>query len=419
MNIVDKIGPVLYNKHVWSDPSQRPLAKASVIIFLGNNFSFLFMALFFRFSWQWIEGSNAALLCILLYNTVVIVSRIVKNVRASYEYVLYTSLIMLLTLSFYNGGPYQSSFSLFYIVLLQVSISLGGRILKIYIIALVSWFLFWYILEGSLIHFTNTLPVAYRRTLLIINVVIFLTVFISVQYARLMEVEGNEQHSLKIQSLQFEKELEKTVNQQVLEAISSTEEKERKRVATDLHDSIGPLLSSVKLSMSAMTIASAEDQKKMLDTSLEIINEAISDVRQISHNMMPIPIQEKGLFYAVSQLLQRFEVPDGLHTHINFPDQKTKLNAASSAILYRAIEELVNNTIKHAEADNIYLDFTEKDIFLEIIYRDDGKGFDVEAALAKANGMGLNNVKDRIRTLNGDIKFESSNGFRAEIKVHT
>ncbi len=207
----------------------------------------------------------------------------------------------------------------------------------------------------------------------------------------------------------------------VLTAIIQTEEKERKRFAKDLHDGLGPLLSTVKMSISALSqIEHDEKSKKIITNTEHVLNEAINSIKEISNNLSPHILNNFGLASAINNFCNKINQTKKINIDFKSNISNERYNSNIELILYRVICELINNTTKHANAQNIKINLTRYEKILTIQYTDDGKGFDVNRIEITKKGMGLSNIKTRIKSINGVVIIESSegNGFSALIKIN-
>lgn len=211
------------------------------------------------------------------------------------------------------------------------------------------------------------------------------------------------------------------LQKKILEQTVRTEEAERKRVAEELHDGIGPLLSGIKLCLeeTGNEKLSAEDRQKLSDHTKEMISSAISGIREISNNLMPHILQDYGLIQALRSFCSRIGPSPRFYINIAEDAQDILPGKSSGIILYRVLTELINNTIKHAGAKEINLSLGNDGKNIRVTYSDNGKGFDVEDAMRNNNGFGLRNIRNRIDSIAGGIRFESGNnkGFLAEITI--
>ena len=207
----------------------------------------------------------------------------------------------------------------------------------------------------------------------------------------------------------------------LLNAIIQTEEKERKRFAKDLHDGLGPLLSTVKMSISALLNSMTKpENKNILKNTNIVINEAISSIKEISNNLSPHVLTNFGLVSALKNFTHKINDAKTIHIELLSNMENDRFNANSEIILYRATCELINNTLKHAKAENISINISKHLRTLTIQYIDDGVGFNTEKIeQMQKGGMGFQNISSRIKSINGVFVINSSlgEGISALIKV--
>lgn len=211
----------------------------------------------------------------------------------------------------------------------------------------------------------------------------------------------------------------KEVHQKILNTVIETEEKERQRFAQDLHDGMGPLLSTIKLyTRSIITAKDDKHKAEALERSLETIDEAISSIKEIANNISPHVLKNFGLVSAVDSYVKKFTVTKKLAILFN-SDVSVRFDPNFETSVFRIIIELINNTSKHAFADNvvIHLNFTEG--LLSIIYLDDGIGFDYKHVTEELTGHGLTNITNRVKSLDGEMIIETAlnKGFSIKINI--
>ncbi len=193
-----------------------------------------------------------------------------------------------------------------------------------------------------------------------------------------------------------------------LKTIIRTEEKERRNFAKDLHDGLGPLLSSIKMLASALLQNNQDPKNKKIIENMNVIaGEAISSIKEISSHLSPHILDNFGLTSALKSFTEKVNVSKAIKIKIdsNIKDQRLDYNV--EVILYRVICELINNTFKHASAKNIKIKLHLENLLLNVHYADDGKGFDTKEVLSKTEGHGYANIVSRIRSINGHLQFES------------
>ncbi|HXB45571.1 MAG TPA: sensor histidine kinase [Puia sp.] len=183
------------------------------------------------------------------------------------------------------------------------------------------------------------------------------------------------------------------------------QENERKRIANDLHDSLGPLLSSVKLNMNSIDVHSTQDQE-IIDKASRHIDEIISSLRQISYNLLPNTLQRNGLNEALQEFTKDMQSKHKVQIHLLFL-KELKIGKEKEIHIFRMLQELIHNALKHAQAQNLYIGIAQENGNLQVVVKDDGKGFDVEKVKTESRGLGLKSMESRIEILNGQLKVES------------
>lgn len=209
----------------------------------------------------------------------------------------------------------------------------------------------------------------------------------------------------------------------VLNAVINTEESERKRFATDLHDSIGPLLSSINLYLSSLEKFNSEAEKKnIIRASVDAVNEALVSIKEISNNLSPHILNDFGLEKAIRSFTNKINLSQTINISFHAENMEERINHQVEVVIFRVVNELINNTIKHAKASNIEINLSREEKLLSLIYIDNGIGFDAKQINAgTSTGMGLYNVLSRIRSLNGSHKIKSNpkrGGMMAVVEIN-
>jgi PAS domain S-box-containing protein len=211
---------------------------------------------------------------------------------------------------------------------------------------------------------------------------------------------------------------QKEIDRKILQTIISTEEKERSRFAQDIHDDLGPLLSTAKLYIKS--VETAKDQKSRqiaIDKSLEAIDESLLSIKEIAYDLSPHILRNFGLISGINSLINKINETGEINIVFNSEiEGRFDENVESST--FRVISELINNTIKHAKADRINIDMIQDDNGLILTYTDNGIGFNLEKALAKRMSSGLSNIINRIKSLGGEIFFFENGGTKVIIIIH-
>lgn len=195
----------------------------------------------------------------------------------------------------------------------------------------------------------------------------------------------------------------------VLNAIIQTEERERRRLAKDLHDGLGPLLSTVKMAVSSLgQIEIERKNKEIIDNTDIVITEAIKSLKEISNNLSPHVLDNFGLASAIKSFSGKISSTKTILISFNSNMYEERLDYNTEVILYRVVCELINNTIKHALAKNVNIELTRYNRLITLVYSDDGRGFDVNEVLhGESEGMGYANIMSRIKSIKGIINVES------------
>lgn len=211
----------------------------------------------------------------------------------------------------------------------------------------------------------------------------------------------------KIESLLDEQEI-KTYN-----AMLEGQEEERMRIATDLHDRLGSMLSTVKLLFSALDEKidkAQEENKKQYEKANHLLDEACVEVRRISHNLGTGMVANFGLIRALEELCESIDQSGKIECNLlvhGVVEKELKLNVEVG--IYRMVQEIFNNTMKHAKANTLSLQMNRLEQSINIMIEDDGVGFDFNSIKEK-EGMGLSNLSKRAEKLGGSIHIDSQIG---------
>lgn len=204
--------------------------------------------------------------------------------------------------------------------------------------------------------------------------------------------------------------------------IIETEEKERRHFAEELHDGLGPLLSSISLYVNELANEKLEKEKKdkITGVACELIDEAIASAKLIANNLTPGMLRDYGLLPAIESFCKKINATQTLNILIDDKTDKKRYHNIVETTLYRVALEMINNTLKYACADKIQISLVEKSNTLYFDYIDNGRGFDLEVKKSDMNkGLGLNNVYNRIKSVNGKcvMTSEPGKGFGAQLEI--
>jgi len=215
--------------------------------------------------------------------------------------------------------------------------------------------------------------------------------------------------------------LRKDQEKRILRAVIQAEEKEKKEFARNLHDGLGPLLSSVKMFLSSLTdIKKTEKEKLILENIENLVNESIIAVKETSNKLSPHILNNFGLLSAVKSFTEKINSTKQLNIVLTSNIQETRFDFNIEVIIYRVVCELITNSIRHAKSNNVTIEIVNENDFLKVFYLDDGIGFDTMKVLSKeTSGMGFSNIFSRINSINGqiDVKSEINEGINVKIFV--
>jgi two-component system, NarL family, sensor kinase len=198
------------------------------------------------------------------------------------------------------------------------------------------------------------------------------------------------------------------LNREKIEAEILTLEKERQRVASDLHDDLGPVLSAIKFKINSVESKSEEDAELIRKAS-DYVDETIQRIRQIAFNLMPNTLTRKGLVAATEELIGKIteSLPLNISYQLNpIPD----ISLQKSINLFRMVQEIIQNTVKHSGASELFIKLDSKDKNIVLTTEDNGKGFDHEKVNDQNKGLGLRNLASRVEIMNGISAVETGPG---------
>lgn len=207
--------------------------------------------------------------------------------------------------------------------------------------------------------------------------------------------------------------------QQAAAAVMKAEENERQRIAKDLHDGVGQMMSAAKMNLSAFENDlqfSTTEQKLSFERIISLVDESCKEVRSVSHQMMPNILLKSGLANAVADFLDKIDqrkLKVSLHTE----GLNERLDENTEIVLYRVLQECVNNVIKHADASQLDIALMKDKDGISVSIEDNGKGFSPNE-LGEDAGIGLKNMQARIDYLHGTIDFDSAPGRGTLVAIH-
>lgn len=207
----------------------------------------------------------------------------------------------------------------------------------------------------------------------------------------------------------------------LLNATIESQERERQRIAKDLHDEVGAMLSVIKMSLQQVERkAEQEKAKELTQETKEMVTETIDNVRRISKDLMPVALLKLGLPTALEDLFKKLEHLEGMKVTFSVEGTPRELPPATALGLYRVIQEALNNCLKHAEATEINCVLRFQPAGLSLTFEDNGKGFDLEGLLKSKDstrGLGVKNIESRVNMLGGKLQHTSSPGKGTKIYI--
>jgi len=204
--------------------------------------------------------------------------------------------------------------------------------------------------------------------------------------------------------------MEQEQQKMLLNASIRLQEEERQRIAADLHDDAGPLLATARLYLNENLVnLDKQSQLQSIYNAKQIIDDTIQLIRNISHSLMPPTLKNFGLESAVNDLFQKISGSGSMNASCRFHDYRDRLHADQELIIFRVIQELINNILKHSNASFIHLTQNLNGPNLYIRLHHDGRGI-TQADFEKLNksnvGLGLKNIQSRLKLVHGQIFFE-------------
>jgi two-component system NarL family sensor kinase len=217
---------------------------------------------------------------------------------------------------------------------------------------------------------------------------------------------------------QEERELKLMKDQELasINAMIAGQEKERLKIASDLHDDLGSSLTAIKISLeNAKERTSDEYSKSILENACGILNETYTKVRTLSHTQNSRVLSEDGWISNLKDLADKINKTGKLDVEVLHSQFHGRLSSTTELYLFRMIQELINNVMKHAQATEASINITEYDSTLDIMVEDNGKGFDYNNT--SKNGIGLGNIKKRVMDMKGTFIVDS-NAKRGGCTIH-
>ena len=215
---------------------------------------------------------------------------------------------------------------------------------------------------------------------------------------------ARKENILQKEQIEFLKKQQQVVS---LQSMVNGQETERSRIAKDLHDGLGGLFSTIKMYFSTLKHEQPPLQNnELFAKSYDLIDNASEEVRRIAHNMMPEGLMKLGLIHALKDMCSNISAGKQLQVKLQSYGMEKRMEASTEIMLYRIIQELLNNTIKHAQATKVIVQFNREADRLTVTVEDNGRGFNFEDT-DKITHKGLETIRSRVDYLNGNIAIDS------------
>ncbi len=244
------------------------------------------------------------------------------------------------------------------------------------------------------------------RFFIIIAIAVFLLLlifilFFVIAYYRKQISFSNQQEKLKLH-----------YQQEILQAQLEIQEQTLKTISQEIHDNIGQVLSLAKLNLNRMDISKPEKLQEKIDDSKNLVSKAIQDLRDLSKSLNTDNISSMGIVRSLEYEMDMIR-KTGFETRLDINGEQLKLESQKELILFRIVQETLNNIMKHAEASSIFVSLVYEEKNLSIVIKDNGKGFDLtplSQQTGSAYGLGIRNMHNRANLIGADFKMSSTIG---------
>jgi signal transduction histidine kinase len=239
----------------------------------------------------------------------------------------------------------------------------------------------------------SIIPVLIIGTLVVIVLITGLFFFVIIYQRKMIKNQVQLRH------------LEDAQQQELLKAVIETQESERKRLAEDLHDSVGQVLSAIKLKLHRIDkVNEAENANTLLADTRKLTDECIQEIRNIIHNVLPPVLTDYGLIDALKALCNKMNETTSIQIAFTKKLDDERFPSEIELTLYRIAQELFGNAVKHSEATSIQVELSKQANSLMMTFRDNGVGFNIDSV---SHGFGLKNLRSRASLINGKIHIYS------------
>lgn len=211
--------------------------------------------------------------------------------------------------------------------------------------------------------------------------------------------------------------MEYRFNSELMQSRLEVQEETLKQFSEELHDNIAQVLGIIKMNLYEAERNSEPHTKEVLTTSLDMLGDAITDVRTMSHTMNGAFVLQKGLTESIQKDLSHVQAARRINCTFTCTGDEYSLGKDKELLTFRIIQEAIANAVKHGQPNTLVLNIAFEPQHLEITITDNGRGFDVEQKQAEMSGLGLMNMKERVKLLNGSVNISSSVNKGTEIQL--
>ena len=242
-----------------------------------------------------------------------------------------------------------------------------------------------------------------RNTFLLIGLITLIGLLMVIFY--FIRFRTKQQH----QAVLHEQKIRMRESQ--MQAIIDSQELERKRFATDLHDGMGQLISALQLNIQSMNETNGDHDKRdqLYSNSTTLLSDIHTEIRNIAFNLMPQTLMKAGLVEALEELTHRINRTEKINVQLSVYDLDERLPELVEVSLYRVIQEFLSNIMKYSQAENVYLGITNHEDELVLTIEDDGIGYDIEN-FKISEGNGWRNINSRVNLIKGDLDIDTEHG---------
>lgn len=210
------------------------------------------------------------------------------------------------------------------------------------------------------------------------------------------------------------------LHQALLQSEVEIREQTLLNISRDLHDNFGQIASLIKINLNLLSGELSASDQGHISESKDLLKKLIGDIRELSSSLSEETLAKQGLPKMIEADLQRVSRSGALKVHLNLDYQNSKIDAKASVFLYRMFQELLNNALKHAKAENIFVELISSDSQLKLLFKDDGKGIEQEKLLNQKHGFsgnGLLNLQERCKIIGANYQLRTAPKEGTEIEI--